>query len=77
MVTDKGKESAGVGWSGNLRDLVQGDQIRLEGDIIAEVVNNPKDGLWIRAKFIRVPGEPAQEGTEGQVFLTQVEDKIT
>jgi len=60
----------------NLRELVPGERVRLSGDIIVEVVNNPEDGMWVRAKYITVPGNPSVEGTEDQIFAADVIDKV-
>jgi hypothetical protein len=33
-----------------IRELVAGERIRLKGDILAEVHDNPRDGMWIIVK---------------------------
>ncbi len=60
----------------NLRELVPGDKVRLSGDIIVEVVENPKDGMWFRGKYLTVPGSPAAEGTEDQIFAADVQEQV-
>lgn len=60
----------------NLRELKPGDRVKLAGDIIAEVVENPQDGMWIRARYLEVPENPAAEGSEDQVFATDVLEKV-
>lgn len=60
----------------NLRELLPGERIRLSGDIIVEVINNPEDGMWVRAKYITVPSNPSVEGTEDQIFAADVIDKV-
>ena len=56
----------------NLRELQVGERIKLTGDIIVEVIENPEDGMWVRGKYISVPGNPAAENTEDQVFAGDV-----
>ena len=46
-----------------IRELNPGERIRLRGDVLAEVVENPHDGMWIIVRRLEtpagaVPGEP-------------------
>lgn len=59
----------------NLRELKPGERVKLEGDIVVEVVENPEDGMWIRGKYVSVPGNPSAEGTEDQIFAADVRDR--
>ena len=61
-----------VGPRVNLRELKPGERLKLVGDILVEVVDNPEDGMWIRAKYITVPSNPSAEGTEDQIFAADV-----
>ena len=56
----------------NLRELQVGQRIKLMGNIIVEVLENPEDGMWVRGRYITVPGNPAAENTEDQVFAGDV-----
>lgn len=56
----------------NIRDLDPGERVALFGDIVAEVVENPRDGMWMRAKYITFPSNTSLEGTEDQIFATDV-----
>jgi hypothetical protein len=38
-----------------LRELDPGERIRLRGDIVAEVMENPRDGMWIIVKYLSTP----------------------
>lgn len=58
----------------NLRSLKMGERVKLTGDVIVEVVENPEDGMWIRGKYISVPGNAAAEGTEDQIFAADVQE---
>jgi hypothetical protein len=58
----------------NLRELKPGDRVKLTGDIIIEVIENPEDGMWIRGKYITVPSNPKAEGTEDQIFASDVRE---
>lgn len=52
----------------NVLDLEPGDKVRLKDDAVAEVVANPKDGVWIELRYLSVPQNPSQEGMEELVF---------
>ena len=52
----------------NVLDLELGAKVRLKDGAVAEVVANPKDGVWIELRYLNVPQNPAQEGTEELVF---------
>ncbi len=56
----------------NVRELVTGERVLLAGEIIVEVIENPQDGMWIRAKYLTVPSDPSFEGTEDQIFAADV-----
>jgi hypothetical protein len=56
----------------NLRELKPGERLKLTGDIVVEVVDNPQDGMWVRAKYISVPSNPSAEGEEEQIFAGDV-----
>lgn len=60
----------------NVMDLNPGDRVRLEGDVVVEVLANPKDGIWIQARYINVPDDPAQEGTEEMIFAEDMLDRL-
>jgi hypothetical protein len=38
------------------------------------VIENPQDGMWIRARYISFPANPGLEGTEDQVFAADITD---
>ncbi len=58
----------------NVMELKPGDTIHLPGDITAEVVSNPRDGIWIQARYVSVPENPSQEGTEEMIFAEDLVD---
>ena len=60
----------------NVMELKPGDKIRLDEDVIAEVIVNPRDGAWIRARYVTVPGDPGQEGIEEMVFAEDILDVV-
>jgi hypothetical protein len=58
----------------NVIELKPGDKIQLSGDVIAEVTSNPRDGVWIQARYVKVPDDPSQEGSEEMVFAEDIVD---
>lgn len=40
-----------------LRELEPGDRVRLRGEILAEVVENPRDGMWIVVRYVDRAGD--------------------
>ena len=60
----------------NVLTLEPGTRVRLVGDAIAEVVANPQDGVWLLLRYLTVPDNPAQVGTEEMVFAEDVLEVI-
>jgi hypothetical protein len=58
----------------NVIELKPGDKIQLGGNVIAEVIANPRDGIWIEARYVKVPDDPSQEGIEAMVFAEDIVD---
>ena len=60
----------------NVLDLEAGAKVRLKDDALAEVVSNPKDGVWIELRYLSVPHDPSQEGTEELVFAENLVELV-
>ena len=56
----------------NVIELQPGTKIRLVGDATAEVVANPRDGIWIQVRYLTSPADPAQVGTEELLFAENI-----
>jgi hypothetical protein len=56
----------------NIRLVGPGSRIVLDDGAIAEVVSNPLDGVWVFARFLSSPGDPARVGNEEMVFAQDV-----
>ena len=41
-----------------VQHLEPGMKVKLRGDIMAEVVENPRDGMWIVVKYLETPAGP-------------------
>jgi hypothetical protein len=59
----------------NVLELEAGEKVRLQDGAIAEVVANPKDGVWIELRYLNVPQNPAREGTEELVFAESLVER--
>ena len=47
-----------------IQDLAPGTRLKLKGDAVAEVVENPQDGMWVLVRFLAAPQGQAQIGKE-------------
>ncbi len=56
----------------NLLHLQEGAKIALSNGSTAEVVSNPKDGVWVFVRFLTSPDDPALEGTEDMAFAMDI-----
>ena len=56
----------------NIRQLVPGTRIALEDGVVAEVVANPGDGVWLFARTVSAPGDPARVGQEEMIFAQDI-----
>jgi hypothetical protein len=43
-----------------VHELKPGERVRLRGDIVAEVVDNPNDGTWIIVRHVDPPSEETE-----------------
>lgn len=56
----------------NLFEVEPGQTVRLHGDATAEVVSNPRDGVWLFVRYLTSPEDPEQVGVEDMVFAQDV-----
>ena len=56
----------------NLIELGPGQRVGLHNAATAEVVSNPKDGVWLFVRYLSHPDDPAQAGVEDMVFAQDV-----
>ena len=56
----------------NIRTLASGTRIALSDGAVAEIVSNPEDGVWLFARYIESPREPALVGQEDMIFAQDV-----
>jgi hypothetical protein len=56
----------------NLMLLAPGTKISLSNGAEAEVVANPRDGIWVFARYVSSPKEPSLVGTEEMVFAQDI-----
>ena len=61
----------------NIRTLAPGTQVTLESGATAEIVSNPKDGVWLFARYVSVPHDPALVGQEDMIFAQDVVEVLT
>ncbi len=56
----------------NIMLLEPGRKIMLANGVTAEVVSNPRDGVWIFARYVSSAGDVSLVGTEEMVFAQDV-----
>ena len=56
----------------NVRDLVPGTSVVLADGAVAEIVTNPGDGMWLFARYLSSPRDPALVGQEEMIFAPDV-----
>jgi hypothetical protein len=56
----------------NVRDLTPGTRIALLDGAEAEIVSNPADGVWLFARYLSAPRDPALVGQEEMIFAQDV-----
>ena len=56
----------------NVRTLSPGTSIVLADGAVAEIVSNPADGVWLFARYVEAPRDPALIGQEEMIFAQDV-----
>jgi hypothetical protein len=56
----------------NVRTLVPGTRIVLGDGAVCEIVSNPADGVWLFARYLESPRDPALIGQEDMIFAQDV-----
>jgi hypothetical protein len=56
----------------NVRDLAAGTLVVLAGGAEAEIVDNPRDGMWLVARYLSSPHDPTLVGREEMIFAPDV-----
>lgn len=54
----------------DLMTLAEGTKVTTTAGATVEVVDNPKDGVWVFGKYLISPGDPSLVGSE-DMFFTQ------
>ena len=60
----------------NLITIEEGARIATIHGATAEVVTNPKDGVWVFVKYLTSPRDPSLEGTEDMVFAQDIAEVL-
>jgi len=56
----------------NIRDLAVGTRVVLGSGAEAEIVSNPRDGVWLFARYLSSPGDPQMVDREAMIFAQDV-----
>ena len=58
----------------NVRLLEPGTRLALADGSTVEIVSNPKDGIWVFARYLASPRDASLVGTEDMIFAQDVVD---
>jgi hypothetical protein len=56
----------------NIRTLAPGTRVALVDGSEVEIIDNPADGVWVFARYLSSPRDPALVGQEEMVFAQDV-----
>ncbi len=56
----------------NIRTLAAGTTVMLASGAEVEIVSNPNDGVWLFARYLSSPDDPALVGQEDMIFAQDV-----
>jgi hypothetical protein len=56
----------------NVRELAVGTRVMLGSGAEVEIVSNPRDGVWLFARYLSSADDPAMVGTEEMIFAQDV-----
>jgi hypothetical protein len=56
----------------NIRGLAPGVRLVLADGAEVEIVSNPADGVWLFARYLSSPGDPALVAQEAMIFAQDV-----
>jgi hypothetical protein len=56
----------------NVRDLAVGTRVMLGSGAEVEIVSNPKDGVWLFARYLSSADDAALVGQEDMIFAQDV-----
>ncbi|MEC5408601.1 hypothetical protein VOM14_23910 [Paraburkholderia sp. MPAMCS5] len=48
----------------NFMDLKAGQRLKLKEGVLAEVIENLGDGIWVQVRYLEAPDSPSIVGTE-------------
>lgn len=61
----------------NLIEVEPGQKLLLYSKATAEVVSNPRDGVWLFVRYLTSPEDPDQLGEEDMVFAQDVLELVS
>ncbi len=60
----------------NVRDVEEGQTVRLANGDLAVVTSNPKDGYWLEIRYVSGPEASSEEGQQEMVFAEDVVELV-
>jgi len=56
----------------NIRDLAVGTRVKLGNGSEVEIIDNPRDGVWLFARILSSVDDPAAVGGDEMIFAQDV-----
>jgi hypothetical protein len=56
----------------NVRLLEPGARVALADGSTLEIVSNPRDGIWVFARYLAAPADASLVGTEDMIFAQDI-----
>ncbi len=73
MADERGSSAPRVRGTGfNVREVPVGATVRLTNYATAEVIDNPRDGMWLLCRYLTSPDDPDKVGETEPVFVQDV-----
>jgi len=61
----------------NLKTLAEGAKISTTAGATVEIVENPKDGIWVFGKYVINPEDPSLVETEDMFFAADIVEVLS
>ena len=58
----------------NLIELTPGTRLSLTNGLVAEVVDNPRDGMWVIVRYLGSSGDESQSNEEEMIFAQDISE---
>ena len=61
----------------NLIALKRGDVVRMSDGAVAQITENPGDGIWVYGFYLQPGQDAADQGVDEPIFAQDIEDLVS